>query len=251
MQGSREEEADRTLYVGNLECNVKEETLFELFLQAGPLTRVHIPKDQEGNHRSFGFVCFKHTESVPYAISMLNGIRLYGQPIKIRYRSGKTHTAESGNPSQDPVRGLYTNPQVPWMSGAGNGFAPSMANMNDGYFSQAYMYYCSLMNPYMAYQNTACGLMPQVPPCYNESLPWSQNGSTQLYQDPGSSYSAGPRCETWGLTDPRNSVWCQKDPKKRKGGAEARDSTSDDTDGGSDQPVRSKNPEKHETKRRN
>uniref|UniRef100_A0A8D0EUT5 Splicing regulator RBM11 n=1 Tax=Strix occidentalis caurina TaxID=311401 RepID=A0A8D0EUT5_STROC len=84
----RSEEADRTLFVGNLECRVREEILYELFLQAGPLTKVTICKDKEGKPKSFGFVCFKHKESVPYAIALLNGIRLYGRPIKVRYRFG-------------------------------------------------------------------------------------------------------------------------------------------------------------------
>lgn len=48
-----------------------------------------IVTDKEGNSKSFGFVCFKHTESVPYAIALLNGIRLYGRPIKLQYRTGE------------------------------------------------------------------------------------------------------------------------------------------------------------------
>uniref|UniRef100_A0A674IRL0 Splicing regulator RBM11 n=1 Tax=Terrapene triunguis TaxID=2587831 RepID=A0A674IRL0_9SAUR len=80
---------DRTLFVGNLENRVREEILYELFLQAGPLTNVTICKDKEGKPKSFGFVCFKHTESVPYAIALLNGIRLYGRPIKVQYRFGR------------------------------------------------------------------------------------------------------------------------------------------------------------------
>uniref|UniRef100_A0A8B9QFJ1 Splicing regulator RBM11 n=1 Tax=Apteryx owenii TaxID=8824 RepID=A0A8B9QFJ1_APTOW len=82
-------EADRTLFVGNLESRVREEILYELFLQAGPLIKVTICKDKEGKPKSFGFVCFKHTESVPYAIALLNGIRLYGRPIKVQYRLGR------------------------------------------------------------------------------------------------------------------------------------------------------------------
>ncbi|XP_042190226.1 RNA-binding protein 7, partial [Callorhinchus milii] len=63
--------------------------------QAGPLTKVTIPKDKDGRQKSYGFVCFKHTESVPYAISLLNGIRLYGRPLNLQYRSGSSHTADT------------------------------------------------------------------------------------------------------------------------------------------------------------
>lgn len=59
------------------------------FLQAGPVTKVTICKDKDGKPKTFGFVCFKHTESVPYAIDLLNGIRLYGRPIKVQYRFGR------------------------------------------------------------------------------------------------------------------------------------------------------------------
>uniref|UniRef100_A0A8C0EU64 RNA binding motif protein 11 n=1 Tax=Bubo bubo TaxID=30461 RepID=A0A8C0EU64_BUBBB len=61
---------------------------YHCFNLAGPLTKVTICKDKEGKPKSFGFVCFKHKESVPYAIALLNGIRLYGRPIKVQYRFG-------------------------------------------------------------------------------------------------------------------------------------------------------------------
>ncbi|XP_069059226.1 splicing regulator RBM11 isoform X2 [Pleurodeles waltl] len=112
---SQQEEADRTIFVGNLDNKVKEETLFELFLQAGPLTKVRICKDKEGKPKSFGFVCFKHTDSVPYAIALLNDIRLYGRPINLQYRFGSSHLTElnshyqgrGNSTSQDPS--IYSN----------------------------------------------------------------------------------------------------------------------------------------------
>ncbi|XP_078089187.1 RNA-binding protein 7-like [Mustelus asterias] len=91
---SKQDEADRTIFVGNLDSNTREEILFELFLQAGPLTKVHIAKDKDGRQKTYGFVCFKHTESVPYAITLLNGIRLYGRPLNLQYRSGSSHTVD-------------------------------------------------------------------------------------------------------------------------------------------------------------
>ncbi|XP_074088153.1 splicing regulator RBM11 [Macrotis lagotis] len=94
MSDSREKDADRMVFVGNLESRVSEEILYELFLQAGPLIRVTICKDKEGKPRPFGFVCFKHQESVSYAIALLNGIRLYGRPINVQYRSGSSHSTE-------------------------------------------------------------------------------------------------------------------------------------------------------------
>lgn len=86
--GAAAAEADRTLFVGNLETKVTEELLFELFHQAGPVIKVKIPKDKDGKPKQFAFVNFKHEVSVPYAMNLLNGIKLFGRPIKIQFRSG-------------------------------------------------------------------------------------------------------------------------------------------------------------------
>ncbi|XP_004712867.1 RNA-binding protein 7 isoform X1 [Echinops telfairi] len=92
--GAAAAEADCTLFVGNLETKVTEELLFELFLQAGPVTKVKIPKDKDGKPKQFAFVNFKHEISVPYAMNLLNGIKLFGRPIKIQFRSGSSHASQ-------------------------------------------------------------------------------------------------------------------------------------------------------------
>ncbi|KAJ8280755.1 hypothetical protein GJAV_G00058620 [Gymnothorax javanicus] len=91
------DEADRSLFVGNLDPKVTEELLFELFLQAGPLIKVRIPKDNDGKPKHFGFVNFKHEVSVMYAMNLLNGTSLYGRPLKIQFRSGSSHSSPDGN----------------------------------------------------------------------------------------------------------------------------------------------------------
>lgn len=78
----------RTVWCGNLSDKTEEIILYELFLQAGPLEDVHMPKDKDGKKRSYGFITFKHQESVPYAIELLNGIVLYGKPLKLDAREG-------------------------------------------------------------------------------------------------------------------------------------------------------------------
>ncbi|NXD64353.1 RBM7 protein, partial [Eolophus roseicapillus] len=95
-------EVDRTLFVGNLDPRVTEELIFELFHQAGPVIKVKIPKDRDGRPKQFAFVNFKHEESVPYGLNLLNGIKLYGRPIKIQFRSGSSHAAQEGNQSCSP-----------------------------------------------------------------------------------------------------------------------------------------------------
>ncbi|XP_010192849.1 PREDICTED: splicing regulator RBM11, partial [Mesitornis unicolor] len=66
---------------------------------AGPLTKVTICTNKGGKSKSFGLVCFKHKESVPYAIALLNGIRLYGRPIKVQYRLGSSYSPELNSPT--------------------------------------------------------------------------------------------------------------------------------------------------------
>ncbi|CAN9511527.1 unnamed protein product [Ophioblennius macclurei] len=92
-----EEEAERTLFIRNLDARVSEELLFELFLQAGPLVRTKIPKDPDGKQKTFGFAVYKHEESVPYAMQLLNGSALFGKNIHVLFRAGSSHNSSPGN----------------------------------------------------------------------------------------------------------------------------------------------------------
>ncbi len=58
--------------------------LWELFVQAGPVVNVHMPKDRiTQNHQSYGFVEFMSEEDADYAIKIMNMIKLYGKPIRV------------------------------------------------------------------------------------------------------------------------------------------------------------------------
>lgn len=104
-----EDEADRTLFIRNLDQRVTEELLFELFLQAGPLIRTKIPKDPDGKQKTFGFAVFKHEVSVPYAMQLLNGTMLFGKSIHVQFRSGSSHSNSPGN-SQNSSPANTPNP---------------------------------------------------------------------------------------------------------------------------------------------
>nr|XP_018900025.1 PREDICTED: RNA-binding protein 7 [Bemisia tabaci] len=81
-------EEDRcSVYCGNLSSKVTEDVLYELFLQAGPVARVTIPKDPTGCNRGFAFVLFSHPTSVNYAEELLNDISLFGRKIHVRRRN--------------------------------------------------------------------------------------------------------------------------------------------------------------------
>ncbi|KAK7881978.1 hypothetical protein WMY93_028152 [Mugilogobius chulae] len=104
-----EEEADRTLFIRNLDSRVSEELLFELFLQAGPLIRTKIPKDPDGKQKTFGFAVYKHEVSAPYAMQLLNGTTLFGKSIHVQFRSGSSHGNSPGN-SQNSSPANTPNP---------------------------------------------------------------------------------------------------------------------------------------------
>jgi len=88
-----------TLYVGRVHPKVTEEILFELFLQAGPLLKVVLPKKERGEtaHKGFAFVEFKHQESLDYAIAVLTGESLYGQQLIIKHKNKPKESEDASN----------------------------------------------------------------------------------------------------------------------------------------------------------
>ncbi|XP_065845800.1 RNA-binding protein 7-like [Oscarella lobularis] len=96
---------DCSVYVGNLREEVTDDILHELFVQAGPVHSVYIPRnrDEPSKHRGFGFVRFHHSLSVPYAEEVFKGTELYGSAIVVR-RSTQTSGGASGGGGLDAVR---------------------------------------------------------------------------------------------------------------------------------------------------
>ncbi|PAV76323.1 hypothetical protein WR25_16963 [Diploscapter pachys] len=92
-----ERNQDATLYVGGLDEKVNEAILWELMVQAGPVTSVNMPKDRvTGNHQGFGFVEFIGEEDADYAMKILNMIKLYGKPIKVNKASAQEKNMDVG-----------------------------------------------------------------------------------------------------------------------------------------------------------
>ncbi|KAH8508385.1 hypothetical protein H0E87_010487 [Populus deltoides] len=83
-QHSSERNQDATAYVRNLGPQLSEDLLWELFVQAGPVVNVYVPKDRVTNlHQGYGFVEFRSDEDSDYAIKVLNMIKLYGKGMRI------------------------------------------------------------------------------------------------------------------------------------------------------------------------
>uniref|UniRef100_A0A914BZJ4 RRM domain-containing protein n=1 Tax=Acrobeloides nanus TaxID=290746 RepID=A0A914BZJ4_9BILA len=92
-----EEIDSQSVYVSNLHANVTKELIHELFIQAGPVALANkiflkgarsLQSTPESSNDvpeyRYTFVEFKHAESVPFAIEMLNGIKLFGKPLWVR-----------------------------------------------------------------------------------------------------------------------------------------------------------------------
>lgn len=96
-QHAPERNQDATAYVGNLDPQVSEELLWELFVQAGPVVNVYVPKDRVTNlHQGYGFIEFRSEEDADYAIKVLNMIKLYGKPIRVNKASQDKKSLDVG-----------------------------------------------------------------------------------------------------------------------------------------------------------
>lgn len=85
-----------SLYVGNLDAQVSEPLLYELFIQVGPVKLLNLPKDRIlREHQGFGFVEFRTVEDAEYALNILRGIRLFGRLVKMK----KTDPQSSSTPT--------------------------------------------------------------------------------------------------------------------------------------------------------
>jgi len=99
----------KTVWCGNLADQVTEELLYELFLQVAPLERVKIPIDREGRKSNFGFVTFKHEVSVPYAVQLLNGIKMFDKNLNVKPRNGGAQQ-ERQRAEQNAVQRSFSYP---------------------------------------------------------------------------------------------------------------------------------------------
>ncbi|PAA80002.1 hypothetical protein BOX15_Mlig003719g5, partial [Macrostomum lignano] len=92
-----ERNQDATVYVGGLDEKVTEAIIWELFLQAGPVVNVHMPKDRiTGQHQGYGFVEFQTEDDADYAMKIMNMIKLYGKPMRVNKASAHQKQMDIG-----------------------------------------------------------------------------------------------------------------------------------------------------------
>jgi RNA recognition motif-containing protein len=84
IAGQEEHEMEAKLYVGNLSYETTEQTLRELFSQAGSVVSVALIKEP-GTNRSKGFAFIEMVSqgNAQKAISMFNGYNLNERPLTV------------------------------------------------------------------------------------------------------------------------------------------------------------------------
>lgn len=73
-----------SIYVGNLDYEITQEDLNEVFAEYGTVKRVHLPTDREtGRKRGFGFVEMETEDEEAAAISALDGAEWMGRSLRV------------------------------------------------------------------------------------------------------------------------------------------------------------------------
>jgi splicing factor 3B subunit 4 len=95
------------LHISNLHHSVDEELIAELFIQVARIKSVQFTRDRTDGLVKFGFVEFETRENAEYAIKVLNGIGLFGVPLRIsRVDKNQTSSLSTKVPILE-VRNLY------------------------------------------------------------------------------------------------------------------------------------------------
>eukprot|EP00045_Choanoeca_perplexa_P018284 m.285298 g.285298 ORF g.285298 m.285298 type:complete len:315 (-) comp17773_c0_seq1:10259-11203(-) len=91
-----------TVYVGQLHPEVDDEILFELGLQAGPVSNATVVRLREtAESRGYGFIDFEDMETVEYACQLFNGLYVFDRAIRVRpsdHSGSSTATPDTHRP---------------------------------------------------------------------------------------------------------------------------------------------------------
>ncbi|KAI9005653.1 hypothetical protein DFJ74DRAFT_700185 [Hyaloraphidium curvatum] len=89
--------ADGQLTSGNLDERATDALVWELFLQAGPVVNVHLPKDRVTQmHQGYGFVEYASEEDADYAIKIMNMVKFFGKPLRVNKASSDKRQIDVG-----------------------------------------------------------------------------------------------------------------------------------------------------------
>ncbi|WP_163712017.1 RNA recognition motif domain-containing protein [Mangrovibacterium lignilyticum] len=90
------------IYVGNLNYNLSEEDVTELFAEFGEVVSVKLVTDREtGRAKGFGFVEMADDQAGAAAVAKLDGADVQGRNIKVNEAKPRENTGGSGRPRRD------------------------------------------------------------------------------------------------------------------------------------------------------
>lgn len=102
-----------TLYFGNVDIQVDEILMYELFIQFAPIKSINMPKDRIlKTHQGFGFAEFKTVADADYVLEILHGVRLYGKQLRLKraeLKSATSTTSSGANSAIDVGARLFIN----------------------------------------------------------------------------------------------------------------------------------------------
>ncbi|RCK54507.1 Splicing factor 3B subunit 4 [Candida viswanathii] len=97
-QADSERNSNASLYFGNIDPQITELLMYELFIQFGPIKSLNMPKDRIlKTHQGYGFVEFRNIDDAKYTMDILRGVRLYGKALKLKKIDAKSSTSTTGN----------------------------------------------------------------------------------------------------------------------------------------------------------
>ncbi|KAG4996279.1 hypothetical protein JHK84_027327 [Glycine max] len=104
------------LYVKNIDDDVTDKELRDLFSSCGTITSVKVMRDDKGISKGFGFVCFSNPEEANKAVRSFNGCMFHRKPLYIaiaqRKMDRKTQLNLHYAPQQTGLDGSST-PVIP------------------------------------------------------------------------------------------------------------------------------------------
>ena len=108
----------RNLYIGGLSYSTTENSLFDLFSQAGQVIDVKMIVDQQsGRRRGFAFVEMATNEESNSAIERFDGYRLDGRTIVVNFARDKrtqSHNRYHGNRIPENRYSAYKKDRNRW-----------------------------------------------------------------------------------------------------------------------------------------
>jgi RNA recognition motif-containing protein len=84
-----------TLFVGDLDPAIQDDTLLQAFSQFGPCTEARVMLDQAGRSRRFGFVGYDLKEHAQLALDTMNGQFLGSKAVRINWASQRNQSTPS------------------------------------------------------------------------------------------------------------------------------------------------------------